>query len=274
LVDPPPLLFLKGKPEILLRPAVAVVGSRKATEAGRRTGEALGRVLGRAGVPVVSGMALGIDGTAHRGALAAGGDTVAVLGSGLDLPYPRAHGGLFREIGKKGLLVSEFLPSERALPHHFPKRNRILAALSRAVVVVEAGRKSGALITVDHALDLGRDIFAFPGSIENPRAAGTNALLRDGARVLTSPEAILLEIPELVEEARGLSARGEGGSDGSPSVPRELRSLWASLSKEPLSLDHLARRAGLAPERALAGLSSLELLGEARRCPGMRFSRG
>lgn len=271
LTDPPPLLFLKGRGELLTKPGVAVVGARKATEAGRRSAQELGRVLGRAGITVISGMAMGVDGAAHRGALEVGGDTVAVLGSGLDVVYPPAHRGLFRDIAKEGLVVSEFLPTEPALPHHFPKRNRILAALAVAVVVVEAGRRSGALITVDHGLDLGLDILAFPGSVESPQAAGTNALIRDGARILTHPEAILDELPELVAQMEG-----EGGAESKlpPDLPPELLPLWNSLSAEPRGLGYVAETAGLAPQAAMAGLSTLELMGRAHRCPGMRFRRG
>ena len=273
LTDPPPLLFLRGREELLHRPSVAVVGARKATEVGRRTAEALGRILARAGVTVVSGMALGIDGAAHRGALEAGGDTVAVLGSGLDRVYPRGHRALSRTIGKKGLLVSEFLPPEPSLPHHFPRRNRIIAALSRAVVVVEAGTKSGALITVDHALDLGREVLAVPGSVESPLAQGTNAMLGDGARALPRPEAIL---PVLEELFPGLSEGcGEGGEgpDSAPPIPRELRPLLGALSSEPRGVEGLAKDAGLSSGEALAGLLALELGGWAMQCPGLRFRR-
>lgn len=274
LTDPPPLLFLKGREELLTRPAVAVVGTRKATEGGRRAAEALGRVLAGAGITVVSGMARGIDGAAHRGALEAGGDTVAVLGSGLAVVYPPIHRALFREIGKRGLLVSEFLPTEQALPHHFPRRNRIIAALAQAIVVVEAGERSGAFITVDHGLDLGREILAFPGSIENGQAVGSNVLLREGARLLTRPEAILEELPSLVEAAAGPDV-GEGeGLSVPPGLPGELLPLWGALALEPQGVDELAGEARLTPQETLAGLSTLELMGRAHRCPGMRFRRG
>ena len=274
LTDPPPLLFLKGREELLTRPAVAVVGTRKATEGGRRTAEALGRVLAGAGITVVSGMARGIDGAAHRGALEAGGDTVAVLGSGLAVVYPPTHRALFREIGKRGLLVSEFLPTEKALPHHFPRRNRIIAALAQAIVVVEAGERSGAFITVDHGLDLGREILAFPGSIENSQAVGSNALLREGARLLTRPEAILEELPGLVEAAAGPDGGGGEGLSLPPGLPGELLPLWGALALEPQGVDELAGEAQLTPQETLAGLSALELMGRAHRCPGMRFRRG
>ncbi len=273
LTDPPPVLFLKGRWELLTRPAVAIVGSRRATEVGRRAAETMGRVLAEAGVTVVSGMALGIDGAAHRGALQGWGDTVAVLGSGFRVIYPLPHSPLFREIGKRGLLVSEFLPHELALPHHFPKRNRIIAALARAVVVVEAGRKSGALITVDHGLDLGREIFVTPGSVENPQSQGSNALLREGARVLPDPAGILKELEELGLEA-GRPREGATSSEGAgPDIPSALRPLWAALSKEPVGVDEVAARAAVSLPEALAGLSALELGGWVRHCPGMRFQR-
>jgi len=286
LADPPPLLFLLGKAELLLEPSVAVVGSRRATEGGRETAEALGRILASAGITVVSGMARGIDGAAHRGALGVGGKTVAVLGSGLEVVYPPSHRNLFREIARTGLLVSEFLPGEKALPHHFPKRNRVIAGLARAIVVVEAGERSGALITVDHGLDLGREILAVPGSLRNPQARGTNALIRDGARLLSSPEAVLEELGTLVEEAEtgGIGTTPASGRDSGPRDPPAapsplasdpvLESLWLALGPEPRCVDDLAEEAGVPLADVLAGLSSLELLGQARRMPGMRFRRG
>jgi DNA processing protein len=140
------------------------------------------------GITVVSGLALGIDGAAHRGALRASGDTIAVLGSGVDLIQPASHRRLGEQIGREGLLLSEFLPGEAARPHHFPLRNRILAALGGAVVVVEAAQKSGALITVEHALDLGRDVYAVPGALDAPQSCGCNLLISQGAQVITSPE--------------------------------------------------------------------------------------
>ncbi|MGW8267087.1 MAG: DNA-processing protein DprA [Longimicrobiales bacterium] len=284
LSDPPPLLLLRGQERLLEGPAVAVVGARRATEGGRRVAEALGRTLGAAGIVVVSGLALGIDGAAHRGALSVGGRTVAVLGSGLDVVYPPGHRRLFGEIGARGLLLSEFLPWEAALPHHFPRRNRIIAALVRAIIVVEAGERSGALITVDHGLDLGREILAVPGSLHNPQARGTNALIRDGARLVSSPEDILDEFPALVKElAADRDSDQERPERASPDhlspgvsereLPRDLRSLWGVLGPEPCPIDTIASAVGLPHGEVLARLSTLELLGRASRCPGMRFRR-
>jgi DNA processing protein len=273
LTDPPPVLFLKGRWKLLSGPSVAIVGSRRATEVGRRAAETMGRILAEAGITVVSGLALGIDGAAHRGALKGRGGTVAVLGSGFQVVYPGSHRSLFREIGERGLLVSEFLPGQPALPHHFPKRNRIIAALTRAVVVVEAGFRSGALITVDHALDLGREILVTPGSVENPQAVGSNALIREGARVVPDPAGILEELQglglDMGKEIERVSAPEIPGSH----VPSELREIWAALSNEPACIDEVASRAALSVNQALAGLSALELGGWARRCPGMRFQR-
>lgn len=273
LVDPPPVIFLRGRGELLFRTAVGVVGARRATEVGRRVSEELGAVLAGAGFTVVSGMARGIDSAAHWGALRTGGDTVGVLGTGPDIVYPRSNAKLFREVIERGLLASEFLPGQEAAPHHFPRRNRIIAALARAVIVVEAGARSGALITVEHALDLGRDVMAVPGSVENPRARGTNALLRDGARVLTGPEDVLEELAGIVELPD--SEEGTTGRTASPGagLSPELRTLWDALGTEPRDLDDVAREAELSADRALAGLSTLELEGWASRCPGMRYRR-
>jgi DNA processing protein len=186
LADPPPVLFLRGDPVLLRIPSVTIVGSRRSTAAGRRTARRLAGSISARGVPVVSGLALGIDAAAHRGALEGPGGTVAVMGCGVDRAHPPGNRRLLLRILEEGLLVSEFFPGEPARPHHFPRRNRILAALSDSVVVVEAAARSGALITVDHALDLGREVFAVPGSVEAPQSRGTNRMLGDGAGAVTS----------------------------------------------------------------------------------------
>ncbi len=267
LVDPPPLLFLRGRSRLLTAPSVAIVGSRKATPLGRRVAEDLGRLLSGAGITVVSGLALGIDGAAHRGALGGSGSTVAVLGSGLDVVYPSSHRKLCGEVQEEGLLVSEFFPSEQALPFHFPKRNRIIAALAQAVIVVEARERSGALITVDHALDLGRDILAVPGSVDNPQARGSNALIRDGARPITDPDGVLEEFGALIPD----EAAARSPSSAPPALSPQLQELWTALSGDPQCLDHLAHKAAVSHGDALAGLTALELEGWAVRCPGMHF---
>lgn len=262
LHDPPPLLFLRGRAELLGCAAITVVGSRRATARSRDVAERLGRGLASAGICVVSGMALGIDGAAHRGALQAEGDTVAVLGRGVDRAYPGAHRRLFRDIAERGLVVSEFSPGTPPLTHHFPRRNRILAALSKAVVVVEAGAKSGALITVDHALDLGLDVWAVPGPIDLPACAGSNRLLSEGARPL-------LGVAEFVDEVGGVDrARASSGSGGASGPGGELLALLAG---RPQSVDELAERVGRPVSDVLELLTELELRGSVRRLPGMRF---
>jgi DNA processing protein len=263
LHDPPPVLFLRGRRELLGRPAVTIVGARRSTVRAREVAERLGRALARAGTPVASGMALGIDGAAHRGALAAAGDTIAVLGRGADRAYPAAHRGLFREIVGRGLVVSEFLPGTPALPHHFPRRNRILAALSSAVVVVEAGATSGALITVDHALDLGIDVWSVPGPIEVPTCEGSNRLLAEGARPLVS-------IAAFVQAVAGGSPQLELGP---PAAEGPANRILGCLGAETLGVDQLASRLALTPAQTMGLLTELELAGLVDQLPGMRFRR-
>jgi DNA processing protein len=263
LADPPPVLFLRGRAELLAGPAVTIVGARRATARAREVSERLGRALAARGIVVVSGLALGVDAAAHTGALSGGGDTVAVMGRGADRAYPRTHARLFRDIVGRGLVISEFLPGTPALPHHFPRRNRLLAALGEAVVVVEAARKSGSLITVEHALDLGLDVYAVPGPIDEPVAAGSNALLADGARALVS-------IDRFVRERFG-----DADAEAVPVAPPEgvAGRLWTRLGERPTHVEELASGAGVGIPEALVALSSLELEGRVRQAPGMRFRR-
>ena len=263
LHDPPPVLFLRGRTELLDPPGVTVVGARRATARAREVAERLGRGLAQAGSSVVSGLALGVDAAAHRGALLGGGPTIAVLGRGADVPYPPAHRRLFREILEEGLVVSEFLPGTPPLPHHFPRRNRILAGLARAVVVVEAGAKSGSLITVDHALDLGIDVWSVPGPIDVTSCAGSNRLLADGARPLVS-------IGDFVREVTGV---GGGATEAVATVDGPAGELLARLGEETMNVDELALLAGVTVPAALALLTELELTGLVRQLPGMRFRR-
>jgi DNA processing protein len=265
--SPPGVLFLAGDPSLLERPIVTIVGSRRATEYGRRVAREVATVAVRGGLVVASGLALGVDGEAHRAALDAGGKTLAVLGCGVALAYPRTHARLFRSIREQGLLVSEFLPHERPLKHHFPRRNRTLAALARAVVVVEAARESGALNTADHANELGRELLAVPGSIYAPMSRGTNALLRR-AHPLVAPET-LLEHLQLDAAPLSLFPSAPPGDVG----PEALR-VWDVLAETPLHVDELARAARLATGPALAALSLLEVGGWARQEAGARFARG
>ena len=191
LHDPPASLFVRGDVAALSQPSVAVVGARSCSAYGAQVARTLGRDLAAAGVVVVSGLARGVDGEAHRGSLEGGGKTVAVLGCGIDRDYPRSHAELARRIVASGAVISEYPPGVEPAPWRFPARNRIIAGLALATVVVEARERSGALITADFALELGRDVFAVPGEITSALSAGTNDLLRQGAAPLTSVRDVL-----------------------------------------------------------------------------------
>jgi DNA processing protein len=247
--DPPPEIHLRGAgPDaILSRPAVAIVGARSCSAYGRSVARSLGRELAAAGLVVVSGMARGIDGEAHRGALEAGGVTVAVLGCGVDRDYPAAHAELARRICERGLVVSEYEPGVEPAPWRFPARNRIIAGLSEAAVVVEARERSGALITADFALEEGRDVFAVPGEITSALSAGTNALLRLGATPVTCAGDVL-ELFELTP------AEPEAATLGEAAI-----ALLARLNDGALTADELMRASGVDPAEASAALMELEL---------------
>jgi DNA processing protein len=241
--DPPAGLFLRGaaKPELLAQPAAAVVGARASSGYGASVARSLGRELAAAGLVVVSGLARGIDAEAHRGALEANGTTVAVLGCGIDRDYPAAHAELARRVAGAGLIVSEYAPGVEPAPWRFPARNRIVAGLCAATVVVEARERSGALITADLALEEGREVFAVPGEITSALSAGTNALLKLGAAPLTSATDVLASFglePEPVE------------GDRSP-----------LLELLPASADELVRRTGLGADEVARALVELELEG-------------
>jgi DNA processing protein len=240
---PPKRLYLRGEGdvELLRRPAVAVVGARACSAYGRQVARMLGRELAAVGVLVVSGLARGIDGEAHRGALDASGHTVAVLGCGIDRDYPVEHGGLARSIAERSLLVSEYEPGTRPAPWQFPARNRIIAGLCVATIVVEAREKSGALITADFALEEGREVFAVPGEITSRLSAGTNALIQLGATPLTAPGDVL--------EALGI----EPPATAAPSSGHPL------LEFMPATADELVRISGRPAAEVAAALVELEL---------------
>jgi DNA processing protein len=250
--DPPPGLFLRGaeSPDLLSEPSVGIVGARSCTDYGAHVARSLGRELAAAGVIVVSGLARGIDGWAHRGALDAAGKTVAVLGCGIDRDYPRAHAALAQRIAEGGLIVSEYPPGVAPAPWRFPARNRIVAGLCAATVVVEARERSGALITADLALDEGRDVLAVPGEITSSLSRGTNALLRLGAVPVTCVEDVL--------EAIGV----ERPDPASPTLPDgPAARVLAALETGPATADELVRRIGSSPQTVAAALTELELAG-------------
>jgi DNA processing protein len=249
IFDPPVGLFIRGDEDAALldRPAVAVVGARSCSPYGASVARTLGRELAAAGLVVVSGLARGVDGEAHRGALEAGGTTVAVLGCGVDRVYPAAHAELARRVIERGLIVSEYAPSVEPAPWRFPARNRIIAGLASATAVVEARERSGALITADLALEEGREVFAVPGEITSALSAGTNALLRTGATALTSSADVL--------EAFGITPAETLPVELSPPAER----LLSRLRDRPAAADELARELAVPAAEVATALAELEL---------------
>ena len=270
IAAPPLALFVEGDPALLWHPGVAVVGSRAATAGGRDHAATFACALVAAGLSVVSGMAAGIDGAAHEAALACGGITVAVLGTGPDVAYPRRHAGLRARIAERGAVVSEHLPGTSALRSHFPSRNRILAGLSLATLVVEAAQRSGALITARQAAESGREVFAIPGSIHNPMARGCHRLIRDGACLVQDPGQVLealgpmarqlgLALRERLQTATPGPAQRPGKAEGAPDP--DYNPLWQALGHDPTGMDLLAERTGLTTARLSSMLLVMELDG-------------
>jgi DNA processing protein len=256
--DPPVGLFVRGAAplELLSRPVIAVVGARACSPYGTAVALTLGRELAAAGVAVVSGLARGVDAAAHRGALDAGA-TVAVLGCGVDRDYPRAHASLAAAIAARGLILSEYAPGVEPAPWRFPARNRIVAGLADATVVVEARERSGALITADLALDEGRDVLAVPGEITSRLSRGTNHLLRLGATPVTGVGDVLAAV--------GLSPVPAADAV----LDQRLAEVRAAVADGPAAADELARRTGLSPAALAAALTELELLGLVGEADGL-----
>lgn len=262
IIDPPIVLWVKGSVAVLQEPQVAVVGARAASPSGLMAARQLGHDLASAGLTVVSGMARGVDGAAHAGALDGAGHTVAVLGCGADVVYPAEHAGLAQRIAETGAIVTELAPGAPPLRHHFPLRNRIISGLARAVVVIEASQKSGSLITAKAALEQGRDVLAVPGAILAGRSRGCHALIRDGARLVDSADDILEEI------GWTRAARPAGESNKSLQMS-ELEETMAA--GESYTVDDLASRTGRPAHELLAELGELELAGRVSRIAGGAF---
>ncbi len=264
--DPPALLYVRGRlPE---GDALAVVGSRRASAQGQRLTAEICGALATAGLAIVSGLARGIDTAAHQGALACDGLTLGVLGCGIDQVYPPENARLFQQIAEQGGLVSEYPPGAPPLAAHFPGRNRIISGLCRGVLVVEAAAGSGSLITVDFALEQGRDVFAVPAPVYSATSQGVNQLLKDGARLVTSAADIL--------DSLALERVGRSRPKQPPLpllLPPPLQKLHELLGDEPLHVDELVRRSGLTPREVSASLLDLELQGGVTQLPGMRFVR-
>lgn len=271
LHDPPPTLFVAGEPAFLRQPQVALVGSRKATTGGVANARAFAADLAARGLAITSGLALGIDAAAHRGALEAGGVTLAVIGTGPDRIYPARHRDLAHEIVEHGAIVSEFPTGISVRREHFPRRNRLISGLSLGVLVIEAGLRSGSLVTARHALEQGREVFAIPGSIHNPVARGCHALIRQGAKLVECSDHVIEELPplELAVDRRG--SKDEAAADDNEDA--EQAALLTALGHDPEPLDTLLQRTGLTPDRLSSMLLLLELRGLVAACPGGRYAR-
>jgi DNA processing protein len=266
--DPPPVLFVHGKVELLAQPAIAVVGSRNATRRGVEDAEGFAHALSDAGLTIVSGMALGIDGAAHRGGLRGASSSVAVVGTGLDRVYPARHRELARELAARGALVSELPLGTPPLPGNFPRRNRIISGLTRGCLVVEAALESGSLITARLALEQGREVFAVPGSIHSPLSKGCHWLIKQGAKLVESAQDVLVELNLALPHPAPPAAL-----DHTSSAAPDAQRLMEALGFAPFDLDTACSAGGLTPDAASAILLLLELDGFVDRLPGGRFQR-
>jgi DNA processing protein len=284
--DPPPMLYLMGAIHLAPDPmrSIAIVGSRNPTPQGEGNAREFGKALSTAGLTVVSGMALGVDGAAHEGALqgfdASPGQrlsTIAVISTGLDRVYPKRHLGLAHRIAESGLIISEFPLGTPPLDYNFPKRNRIIAALAQGTLVVEAALRSGSLITARMALEQGREVFAIPGSIHSPQSRGCHLLIRQGAKLVESAQDVVeeLQLPDgagsVAVTAAGLAPQDTSADDAAD--PRREHVLLKSLGFDPVSLDALVGRTGMEPANLLAQLLELELDGFVARLPGGLYQR-
>ncbi len=262
--NPPQILYVRGRAELGSEPGLAVVGSRRATQYGRKNAREFSAQLAAQGLTIVSGLARGIDSQAHQGALDAGGNTISVLGSGINIIYPRENAPLYQQICERGLVVSEFPWDTPPLANHFPMRNRIISGLSLGVLVVEAQQKSGALITVDFALEQGREVFAIPGPISSPYSMGTNQLIKQGAKLVSGVEDILEELP-------GYQPVATEKAPEQMSLPlhdRARQLILIHLGYERCHRDELLRVSGLNPGELSLALLKLELEGIVQSLPG------
>lgn len=265
--DPPSLIYAKGRVELLNRPAIAIVGARNASPQGTQNAETFARALADAGLAIVSGLALGIDAAAHRGALRQPGGTLAVVGTGADRIYPARNASLARDIAELGVVISEFPLGTPPSAHNFPRRNRLIAGLARGVLVVEAAVESGSLITARLAAELGREVLAIPGSIHSPLSRGCHRLIKEGAKLVESAQDVLEEMHW--QGAATIAAAPP------PSVPAgdEHEALLVQMGFDPVDPDTLLARSGLTPDALFAILTMLELDGRIVRLSGNRFQR-
>lgn len=284
--SPPAALYADGDPDILWQPQLAVIGSRNPTAGGKDNARDFASELSRRGMTITSGLAAGIDSVAHAAALDAGNTTVAVMGTGLDRIYPASSRDLALRIRQHGILVSEFPPGTGAQRSHFPSRNRIISGLSLGVLVIEAGLRSGTLITARMAGNQGRDVFALPGSIHNPMAKGCHRLIRDGAKLVETAEEILQELAPMAGQLAGElrrqigipeTERRTGTVDNDAGDPHltdpESRLVWSCLGFDPKPVDAIIEQSGLTAGSVSAMLMMLELRGKVEVHPGGAYSR-
>lgn len=266
IADPPPLLYVRGNADLLGRPALAIVGSRNATAQGVANAEAFARALSESGLVIVSGLALGIDAAAHRGALAGSGNTIAVLGTGADVVYPARNRALAHDIVERGLLVSEFPLGTRPLAGNFPRRNRLISGLTLGCLVVEAAAESGSLITARLASEQGREVFAIPGSIHSPLTKGCHALIKQGAKLVESAR-------DVIEELHWQVRIGAANAKMPTPADTQVRRLLEALGDDPCDRDTLAARSGLDAAELSILITQLELDGAVATLAGGLIQR-
>lgn len=268
IYDPPPLLYVLGDVSLLQEAQLAVVGSRRASPAGLRVAQALSGQLTKAGLHICSGLALGIDGAAHRGALRSGGKSIAVMATGIDLIYPRRHRQLATELEQVGCLVTEFPPGTPPQRQNFPRRNRIISGLSLGVLVVEAALPSGSLITAGTAMEQGREVFALPWSMLHKGGQGCLRLIRDGAKMVQTVDDILEELGPLYTLQQDLFVPAQEADDASEGISGDMRRVLELVGFELITVDELVRCSGLPIAQVLSDLSALELAGLVARSAG------
>ena len=270
--NPPLLLYVDGNPDLLHLPALAIVGSRNPTKAGERSAFEFAQHLASMGFAIISGLAQGIDTAAHRGALAAGGSTIAFLGHGIDRIYPASNQKLAEEIAASGALVSEFPLGTHPRKELFPQRNRLISGASLGTVVIEAARRSGSLITARLAAEQGREVFALPGSIHNPLARGCHQLIRQGAKLVETADDIVSELAPLVSHILQNTMESTSKQSSPETLDNEYVQLRKYIGHDPISVDELAENSGLTIDQVSSMLLILELHGEVEALSGGRYS--
>lgn len=269
--DPPPILFARGDIDLIHFPQIAIVGSRNPSSSGIQIATDFASSLATIGFTITSGLALGIDAASHRGALIAQGKTIAVTGTGLDRVYPAVHKQLATEITNQGLLISEFPPSTTAKANHFPRRNRIISGLSVGVLVVEAARQSGSLITARMALEQNREVFAIPGSIYNPLSRGCNAIIKEGAKLVETTQDIVEELGHFFQHTN--TQNNAINTNIQPSLDEQQQALLSYILYSPTTIDQLVNETGIAVENITANLIILEIQGYIIATNGSTYTR-